>query len=468
MQVHAAGVNALDSKIRSGEFKLILPYRAPFVLGHDVAGIVVRVGADVTRFKARDEVYARLADHRIGAFAELVAGHENDLALNGKARWNQQPKAAGSHHLPPARDGLAGGRPFRCCMSSRTCVASVLTLMLIACGAAWEDPLRAESRNARLLPRCQQTQFALSQAGTAAGTAVGCSPSARIEHALAYDEARQRVVLFGGSGGGGPGFQSETWELQGETWEARAPVVSPPGRRSASVAFDPLRRKVVLFGGQGDRALLFDTWEWDGQTWIEAHPPSAPSARAGSTMAFDGHQVVLFGGVAASGRLVDTWAWDGASWRQLESLPAPPGYTDALSADAPSMALDSTRMLTVLALSGSTWEWDGLSWHPVAAAGLPDSPTLAFDTRRQRVVAFGTDAASRIPRVSAREWDGSAWRDLDVSGPVARTGHAIATSPSGAVIFGGYGLASLRGGGDDGLSPLNALFDDTWELFAGP
>ena len=44
VQVHAAGVNLLDSKIRDGEFKLILPYRVPLVLGHDVAGEVVKVG----------------------------------------------------------------------------------------------------------------------------------------------------------------------------------------------------------------------------------------------------------------------------------------------------------------------------------------------------------------------------------------------------------------------------------------
>jgi alcohol dehydrogenase len=81
VQVHAAGVNLLDSKIRSGEFKLILPYRAPFVLGHDVAGVVVRVGARVKRFRPGDEVYARPADHRIGTFAELIAVQEKDLAL---------------------------------------------------------------------------------------------------------------------------------------------------------------------------------------------------------------------------------------------------------------------------------------------------------------------------------------------------------------------------------------------------
>jgi NADPH:quinone reductase-like Zn-dependent oxidoreductase len=44
VRVHAAGVNQLDSKIRDGEFKLILPYRLPLVLGHDVAGVVVEVG----------------------------------------------------------------------------------------------------------------------------------------------------------------------------------------------------------------------------------------------------------------------------------------------------------------------------------------------------------------------------------------------------------------------------------------
>jgi NADPH:quinone reductase-like Zn-dependent oxidoreductase len=81
VEVHAAGVNVLDSKLRSGEFKLILPYRVPLVLGHDVAGIVVRVGAGVKRWKPGDEVYARPSDHRIGTFAELIAVQENDLAL---------------------------------------------------------------------------------------------------------------------------------------------------------------------------------------------------------------------------------------------------------------------------------------------------------------------------------------------------------------------------------------------------
>lgn len=81
IQVHAAGVNLLDSKIRSGEFKLILPYRTPFALGHDVAGVVVRVGPRVRQFKPGDEVYSRPDDFRIGTFAELVAVKEDSVAI---------------------------------------------------------------------------------------------------------------------------------------------------------------------------------------------------------------------------------------------------------------------------------------------------------------------------------------------------------------------------------------------------
>jgi NADPH:quinone reductase-like Zn-dependent oxidoreductase len=81
VQVHAAGVNLLDSKIRDGEFKLILPYRLPLILGHDVAGVVTKVGPHVRQFKPGDEVYARPDDFRMGSFAEFIAVKEASLAL---------------------------------------------------------------------------------------------------------------------------------------------------------------------------------------------------------------------------------------------------------------------------------------------------------------------------------------------------------------------------------------------------
>ncbi|WP_029111960.1 NADP-dependent oxidoreductase [Mycobacterium sp. URHB0044] len=81
VQVHAAGVNLLDAKIASGEFKLMLPYRFPLILGNDVAGVVVQVGPRVRGFKPGDEVYARPDKDRIGTFAEFIAMHERDVAI---------------------------------------------------------------------------------------------------------------------------------------------------------------------------------------------------------------------------------------------------------------------------------------------------------------------------------------------------------------------------------------------------
>ncbi|MNJ94530.1 Zinc-type alcohol dehydrogenase-like protein [compost metagenome] len=81
VKVHAAGVNLLDAKIKNGEFKLILPYRLPLILGHDVAGVVVKTGSKVSRFKPGDEVYSRPDDFRIGAFAEFIAIKEDSLSL---------------------------------------------------------------------------------------------------------------------------------------------------------------------------------------------------------------------------------------------------------------------------------------------------------------------------------------------------------------------------------------------------
>jgi NADPH:quinone reductase-like Zn-dependent oxidoreductase len=81
IQIDAAGVNPVDIKIRNGDFKAILPLRLPVVLGNDVAGRVLAVGATVTRFAVGDQVYGLPRESRMGAFAERVAIHQDDVAL---------------------------------------------------------------------------------------------------------------------------------------------------------------------------------------------------------------------------------------------------------------------------------------------------------------------------------------------------------------------------------------------------
>jgi NADPH:quinone reductase-like Zn-dependent oxidoreductase len=80
VKVSAASVNPLDKMVRNGEFKRLLKYRTPFVLGHDLAGVVTRVGSAVGDLQVGDEVYARPRDLRIGTFAEYIAIDQYDLA----------------------------------------------------------------------------------------------------------------------------------------------------------------------------------------------------------------------------------------------------------------------------------------------------------------------------------------------------------------------------------------------------
>jgi NADPH:quinone reductase-like Zn-dependent oxidoreductase len=80
VKVRAASINPLDKMVRNGEFKQLIKYKRPFVLGHDVAGVVTQVGSAVREFHVGDEVYSRPRDLRIGTFAEFISIHQDDVA----------------------------------------------------------------------------------------------------------------------------------------------------------------------------------------------------------------------------------------------------------------------------------------------------------------------------------------------------------------------------------------------------
>lgn len=81
VQVHAAGLNPIDNMIPKGTFKPILKFHLPATLGSDLAGVVVDVGSQVTRFKLGDPVFASIFDLGTGSLAEFVAVPESVAAL---------------------------------------------------------------------------------------------------------------------------------------------------------------------------------------------------------------------------------------------------------------------------------------------------------------------------------------------------------------------------------------------------
>lgn len=80
VKVHAVGLNPIDTMIPKGDFKPILKFQLPAVMGSDLAGVVVEVGNQVTRFKVGDSVYASVFDLGTGSLAEYTLVPESAAA----------------------------------------------------------------------------------------------------------------------------------------------------------------------------------------------------------------------------------------------------------------------------------------------------------------------------------------------------------------------------------------------------
>jgi hypothetical protein len=290
-------------------------------------------------------------------------------------------------------------------------------------------------------------------------------PSARGQHAVAYDPTRQRVVLVGGRAGGATP-EADTWEWDGGYWTQVADT-GPDARGGHALAFDANRQRAVLFGGQaGESALRGDTWEWDGEDWTQV-ADTGPDARLGHALTFDANRqrVLLFGGEAGSGLRADTWEWDGEDWTQVADT-----GPDARRGHA--LAFDANRQRAVLfggeagsGLQADTWEWDGEDWMQVADTGPGPSLAFAMTFGGGTTLLFGgvtsspaSDAADELSRLSW-QWDGAHWTLRQDMGPAARWGHALAfdSARGRAVLFGGFSALPA----DSGVA--DSVLGDTWE-----
>jgi hypothetical protein len=115
---------------------------------------------------------------------------------------------------------------------------------------------------------------------------------------IAYDAARGEVVVFGGMGEPyGDSCRADTWVWNGSMWLDKTLAFGPTPRCSPVLSYDPIKRKVVMFGGWNHQDFN-DSWEWDGTSWVDVTPPVAPPGRAYHTVVFDARrgEHVVFGG----------------------------------------------------------------------------------------------------------------------------------------------------------------------------
>jgi hypothetical protein len=281
------------------------------------------------------------------------------------------------------------------------------------------------------------------------------SPPGRTNAAMAYDSARNRLVLFGGTGASGE--LSDTWESDGRAWSTFSSNAgtTPSARHGHSMAYDSARGRVVLFGGSD--ATDANIYEWSGQQWTAAVPTSTqnPAARTQASMAYDvqNRRVVMFGGTAPGTQAgnQEFWGWDGAAWTLL--LPGgqtpPPRYGAAMGYDSLRGSLvlyggtaDGSTLLT------DTWEFNGSLWsQPATTASAPQQvqslPPLAFFPLTGAMALLDGATSKGDAAVPASKWAASQWSSLSATVPppvpVVRTGAAVAYDDllESAVLFGG-------------------------------
>lgn len=333
-------------------------------------------------------------------------------------------------------------------------------------------------------------------------------PASRFDAALALDNQRSRVVMFGGTEFNGTAL-AETWEFDGGNWILRSPAVSPPQLSRAAMAFDRRRGRCVLFGGQRlDGTIADTTWEYDGSTWSQRAVAGPPAARVMHEMAFDPtrNRTVMLGGFGSTGPMLDIAEWDGATWvtatpspaldqrvthelvfdpargevlavaggplgpdfgailawngsrlRRLGDLPEQPsprmGFTMAQAPNGGAALLFGGSVGEYPPVFGDLWRWDGRRWALLAASGPPPRLThMMWSDLGATYVLGGTPAFQAPPTDDLWRWNGASWQPLAPAvRPAARWGAAVAFDlpRNRAVLFGGQG---------------SNLFGDTWEF----
>lgn len=371
----------------------------------------------------------RLVAERIGSFVlpwslQFIHGSERSDQFNGRF---EQPV----RHLVP--NGLPKRSRFRTVRLMKG-----LCRVIVAAGCV--------------------ASLALSGSRGHQGATSAEGPGARWGHAMAYDEARDRVVVFGGQRDRSTAL-GDTWLWDGETW-ARGAESGPTARSYAAMAYDQRRARVVLFGGREHlKTAADDTWEWDGLRWSRA-TRSGAGARDHHTLAWDdaAGYVVLFGGFSGSAVTADTWSWDGSEWRLLAADGPPPRATHALAFDSRRRRLVLFGGLYLGGLYGDVWEWSNGSWHrngPVFAPTL-DHHAMVFDAARGELVAFGGKDYRFTFRNRTLRFTEGAWQEASAEGPQPRINPGLVYHERRrqVVLFGG------RAEGDKPLGDL-WLWDGT-------
>jgi hypothetical protein len=295
---------------------------------------------------------------------------------------------------------------------------------------------------------------------------VGGMSCYRYQHASAFDCSRGKVVVFGGYSNCWCGNMSDTQEWNGSSWIS-TPLNSgsPSARREHAMAYDDSRSRIVMFGGLTSSGTPTDeVWELAGPNWTQITPSGTqPTARYRHAMCYDINRntMLMFGGLDNAGNQGDLWAWDGLAWTQIAQGTLAPS---ARSLHALTYDTNSSRVLlfggatNASSYSDELWHWDGSAWTQTPASGTWPSGRsghgMTYD-RSQRVAILQGGQASQGYMQDAWTYNGTAWTQIS----------GVLNSYQSPLVYDAARNKSLV---HIGYSPYHGCQNATYELSGAP
>ena len=273
-------------------------------------------------------------------------------------------------------------------------------------------------------------------------------PTARYGHVMVYDSARKRIVLFGGRGGNNTTDLNDTWIYQNGDWSQLNPPNAPPARVLAGGAYDPLRDRVVVFGGSQISSdnktvtAIHDTWEFDGTTWkqVLADGPKADKP----IMIWDAARAAVFMLGVDSTIASHQYYYDpnAAVWNENTKTRLPSCVQEgALTYQENSGSVFFTGgSCSGVGSTEDNEEWDGNQWNPkftATSVGRVFGQAMVYDAARQQTVLFGgTPVLSSAPRFQTWVYNGD-WDNVEVPNlaPSARSLFTFRSDPDTNAIY---------------------------------
>jgi len=314
-----------------------------------------------------------------------------------------------------------------------------------------------------------------------AATLLANEPGARYESAFVYNEKTTHSTLFGGLTGNDAATKlayelGDTWDFNGVRWTELYPAHSPSARAAHGMVYDPVRSRIVLFGGRTNHSQLDlnDTWSFNGFDWQQINTVNAPSPRSYSALAYDAvrNRIVLYGGahLESDGKTIttyhDTWEFDGTDWTKVGD--------NGPDLQKPKIAYDVATSQMVMLGADSSFNAHMYLYDPAATTWNEQKPTnmppcvsgasLVYVPDAKIVITTGGICSSPPATEDVYGWDGTNWNTVAATNTPGRLFDAAATydtSRSTFMVFGGVSAFSIVTSVVP-IADLNSLVGGLW------